>query len=142
MDARDSARQTWNAFAQAFPLILGILLLMSLITVAVPKEWYATVFTGSFLTDPLVGALLGSIAAGNPITSYIIGGELLNAGVTLVAVTAFITSWVTVGIVTLPVEMELLGRRFALSRTLFSFLAAIPVSIATVVTLEMMGVTI
>ena len=127
---------------QAFPLIIGIIFFVSLVTAAVPTEWYANIFTGSYLTDPLIGDLLGSIAAGNPITSYIIGGELLNAGVTLVAVTAFITSWVTVGLVTLPAEIELLGRRFALSRTLLSFLAALPVSIATVATLQMMGVAV
>ena len=82
--------------------------------------------------DTLIGTLIGSISAGNPITSYIIGGELLNKGVSLFAVTAFIVAWVTVGIIQYPAEADMLGKRFAILRNVFSFMLAILVAIVTV----------
>ena len=39
--------------------------------------------------DPLIGALAGSISFGVPVTSYIIGGELLEEGVSLMFVLHF-----------------------------------------------------
>ena len=65
-------------------------------------------------------------------TSYIIGGELLKNGVSLVAVMAFIVSWVTVGTVQLPAESLMLGRKFALLRNGISLIMAIAISVLTV----------
>jgi DNA-binding response OmpR family regulator len=47
-----------------------------------------------------------------------LGGELLAKGISLVAVTALLVSWVTVGSVQLPAEALMLGSRFALYRNL------------------------
>ena len=84
----------------------------------------------------LIGTFIGSIAAGNPVTSYILGGELLKGGISLFAVTALIASWVTVGVVQLPAEVLTLGRRFAIYRNLLCFVSAIGVSFLTVYTLN------
>jgi hypothetical protein len=82
---------------------------------------------------------MGSITAGNPLAGYILGGELLAGGASLIAVTAMIVSWVTVGIVQLPAEALLLGRRFAMLRNLLSFLFAIAIAFLTVGTLRLIG---
>lgn len=116
------------------PSIVGVLLLIGLIQ-QVDLAKIQFIFTGNLFFDAFFGALVGSVAAGNPITSYIIGGELLSKGVSMFAVTAFILAWVTVGIVQLPAESVILGRRFALTRNITSFLLAILVSIITVATL-------
>jgi hypothetical protein len=92
----------------------------------------SSVFTGGIIRDTLIGTVTGSISAGNPITSYIISGELLKGGVSLFAVTAFIVAWVTVGLVQYPAEADILGKRFATLRNCISFILAILVSIATV----------
>jgi uncharacterized membrane protein YraQ (UPF0718 family) len=132
---KDAFIKTGRAFRTITPVITGVLLLISVITTAVPKESYKIIFTGNYLTDPLIGAVFGSVAAGNPITSYIIGGELLKEGVSLIAVTAFILAWVTVGIVQLPAEIVMLGRRFSLMRNLVSFIFSIITAVLTVLTL-------
>jgi len=132
-----SLNKTATSFAQVFPILIGVMLLISLILVLVPQSFYGAVFTGDEIFDPLVGALIGSVAAGNPITSYIIGGELLDRGVSLLAVTAFIAAWVTVGIAQLPAEGMVLGKRFALIRNVISFLSAVLVAILTSLTLEL-----
>ncbi len=132
---KESARKTLNSFKQSVPILIGVLLMLSLVNTAVPKEFYSKVFTGNKLVDPFIGALFGSIAAGNPITSYVIGGELKNQGVSMVAVLAFILSWVTVGVVQLPAESLMLGKKFAIIRNFVSFLMAILIAILVVLTL-------
>lgn len=132
---KESLGKTINSFKQSMPILLGVLLLIALATNAIPKNFYVRLFTGNPLIDPFIGAFFGSIAAGNPITSYVIGGELKSQGVSMVAIVAFILSWVTVGVIQLPAESLMLGRRFALIRNLVSFFLAIIISILTVLTL-------
>jgi len=127
--------KTWNAFKHSMPILFGILLLISLANTLIPKEFYSSLFTKNAIIDSFIGALFGSIAAGNPITSYIIGGELLKQGISIIAITAFIVSWVTVGIIQFPAESFMLGKRFAVARNIVSFVTAIIIAIATAATL-------
>ena len=114
---------------------MGVLMLLALVDTLIPKQTYRLIFTKNWLADPFLGAVLGSISGGNPITSYIIGGELRQEGVSMLAITAFIVSWVTVGIIQLPAEGLMLGKRFAIVRNAISFCMSIVVAIVTVLTL-------
>ena len=89
------------------------------------------IFQKNAVLDSVLGSIFGSIHAGNPVTSYILGGEFLKEGVSLVAVTAFLVAWVTVGFVQLPAEAMILGKKFALVRNISSFILAIIVAIIT-----------
>lgn len=134
-----SAKKTLNALNQSLPVVVGVIMAISLLKTAVPDSLYSTIFTGNILIDPFIGSLIGSIAAGNPITSYIVGGELIKQGVSLFAVTAFLLSWVTVGIISLPAEMDILGKKFALTRNIICFIVSFLVAILTVITLGIVG---
>lgn len=114
-----------RSIINVFPYFLSIILLISIIDVSIPKSFYSHIFTGNSILDPLIGATIGSLSTGNPIMSYIISGELLKQGVSLTAVTAFILSWVTVGIIQMPAESALLGKKFAIYRNILSFIFAI-----------------
>jgi len=120
---------------KATPMILGTVLIISLISVLIPKSFYTKVFTKNIFLDPLIGSLIGSISAGNPITSYIFGGEMLNQGVSLLAVTSFLVAWVTVGLIQLPAESAILGKRFSILRNITALILAIIVAIITVLIL-------
>lgn len=134
--AEKAAEDTWKAIKSSLPVFIGVLLLIALITEMVPPEFYKSVFTGNNIMDSLIGAVLGGIMAGNPMNSYVLGGELLNQGVSLIAVTAFILSWVTVGVVQLPAESIMLGRKFAITRNLLSFFSAIIIAVLTSYTIS------
>ncbi len=120
---------------QSLPLIVGILALVNLISLAL-EDIYPRIFTGNFLLDPLIGALAGSVSFGIPITSYIVGGELIRQGVSLLAVTAFIMAWTTVGLAMLPLEATYLGKKFAIKRNLLNFVFSLLIAILTVLTLQ------
>ena len=73
----------------AVPMIAGILFLFGYVQVFLPSDAMAKLFSGKIITDALVSAAAGSIITGNPINSYIIGGELLKQNVSFFAVTIF-----------------------------------------------------
>lgn len=132
-------KQSIASFLYLVPMLFGIMLFIGLIKVFITSGMIKSFFTGYGLPDALIGSVFGSISAGNPITSYIISGELLKSGVSLFAVTAFILAWVTVGIVQFPAESEILGKKFAIQRNILSFLLSIAVAAATVYTLGVVG---
>ncbi len=139
MDLKNTKKaliRTLRNFKQTLPIILSVIMLVSLLLVLIPNSFYRSIFTGNKIADPLMGATIGSISSGNPIISYILGGELLGQGVSLIAITAFILSWVTVGIIQLPAESLMLGKRFAITRNIVSFAASLIVAFLTVVTLS------
>jgi len=111
------------------PLITGIVMLVSLANTFVPKSFYSSALTGNNFIDPFITALVGSISAGTPVVSYIISGELLKQGVSLIAVTAFLLAWVTVGTIQMPAEGLVLGKRFAILRNLSSYVLAIIIAV-------------
>ncbi len=127
---KEAISKAGRALWKSLPMVLGTILLVGLISALIPKSFYLNLFHGEDFSDSLIGALVGSISAGTPITSYIFGGELLKQGVSLIAVTAFLVSWVTVGVIQLPAESAILGKKFALIRNAASFVFAIVVALA------------
>jgi uncharacterized membrane protein YraQ (UPF0718 family) len=123
-----AARQTAAIFIQTLPIILGVLALASLVTAALPPQSLAEGLPMRGILGPLLGAVVGSVAAGHPVTSYVLAGELAAAGASLATITALIVSWVTVGFVHLPAEAAILGLRFALWRNAVSFVLALMIA--------------
>lgn len=128
---KSALKKTVNALKKMTPVIIGVILAISIATTIIPNSYYSKLMNGTYL-DLLTGTILGSVAAGNPITSYIIGGEALTNGASLLGVLAFIISWVTVGMIQFPAEAALLGKKFAISRNIISFIFAMIISIITV----------
>lgn len=126
-----------ESLARVLPLILGTILLISLLTTVIPESFYTKFFNKNIIFDSFVGSIIGSISAGTPIISYILGGEMLKQGISLIAVTAFLVTWVTVGFIQIPAESIILGKRFAIWRNLSAFVLSIIVAFATVLILNL-----
>ncbi len=131
-------RQTGRSLWMIIPMLLAVIGLIGLFEAVVTPEMLHRFFGGSTLKQIIVGILTGAVSVGQPFLSYAIGGELLQEGVSLYAVTAFILSFVTLGVVQLPLEWALFGTRFTIVRNLLSFVFALFVSVATVYTLEIL----
>jgi len=134
-----SLKKTIRTFINILPIIVGMLLATSLVITLFPDEISTGLFGNGDIPDAMLGAAVGSIAAGHPLASYLLGGELLSSGVGLIAVTALLVTWVTVGIVQLPAEALMLGTRFAIYRNIVSFVIAIIIAFLTVYTLQLFG---
>ncbi|RUM37466.1 MAG: hypothetical protein DSY58_03835, partial [Desulfobulbus sp.] len=74
-------KKTSLAFCGMAPLLLGIIGLVGLFEELVTPKMLASIFRGNPWTDTLTGTLVGAVAAGNPLVSYVLGGELLARGI-------------------------------------------------------------
>ena len=138
---RDSLKKTMRTFINMLPIIVGMLLLTSLVVTVFSEQISSGIFGNGDILDTLLAASIGSIAVGHPLASYLLGGELLGSGVGLLAVTALVVTWVTVGIIQLPAEALMLGTRFAMYRNIISFIVAIAIAFLTVYTLQIFGLS-
>ncbi len=131
-----SLEKTFRMFLRLFPVLLGVMLISSLVIELIPTLIAHGALGHGHFIDMLIADFIGSIAAAQPVISYLLAGELQKAGVDLYAVTTFIIAWVTVGFIPLPVEAMMLGWRFAVWRNLIAFVMAMVVAWLTVVTLD------
>lgn len=134
--AKEAFTKALHSLASMMPMLLAVIGLVGLFQTFVSPEMLRSLFSGSPAVDTLLGTVIGGISIGQPVISYIIGGELLQEGVSLFAVSAFILAWVTLGILQLPLEASLFGRRFTVIRNLLSFLFAMLIGFATALTLQ------
>ncbi len=125
------------SFAAMMPMLAGVIALVGLFQVLVTPKMLAALFHGAPLLDTLTGAFAGAAGVGSPIVSYLLGGELLEQGISLFAVTAFVLSWVSLGFIQLPAEVEAFGVRFTLLRNLLAFVFTILIAAATPLTLRL-----
>ncbi len=131
-------KSSLNFLAMA-PLLLGVIGLVGLFQVLVSPEMLASLFQGNPFLDTLIGTFSGAAAAGNPIVSYLIGGELLDQGISLYAVTAFLLSWVTLGFIQLPAEVTVFGGKFTFYRNILAFLFTMIIAALTALTMQVLS---
>jgi len=124
--------KTVKQYVSLVPVLTAVILLTGLFKAFLPQKLLLALFSGNLIQDTFAGALVGSLLAGNPINSYVIGETLIELGVGLSGVAAMMLTWVTVWFIQMPVEISVLGLRFALIRNGAAFLVAIPSSILIV----------
>ena len=127
---KKAAKKGGQQFSAMLPRLVGVILLLGLLQGFVSRETLFSLFAGVPSLDALWGGAIGSVMAGNPVNSYVIGESLLKAGVGLAGVLALMMSWVTVGLFQMPVEAEALGMRFSVVRNLAGFAVAVLLSFA------------
>lgn len=115
-----------GALLNLLPFLLAIFALVSLGQEFLPMELIEGLLgqenSGLAL---LLGALAGAISVGPPLASYPIAGTLIAHGAWPPAVAAFILSFISVGILSLPFEAKIFSWRFALVRNGLTLLLAI-----------------
>lgn len=135
----EALKRSGLMFVSITPILLGVIGLVGLMQTYTTPEMLTAFFSGNPMLDSLIGTLAGSAASGNPMMSYIIGGELLGKGISFYAVTAFILSWVTLGFVHLPAEVEILGVRFTCYRNALAFLGTVLIALLTALTMGVLA---
>ncbi|ALC18246.1 hypothetical protein DSOUD_3532 [Desulfuromonas soudanensis] len=123
---RQSLAVAGQSLGRLFPLLIAVFALIGLFQVYLPPEAIQQRLGAASGWSALVsGGLLGAVAIGPPVAAFPLAGSLLAAGAWPPAIAAFIVSWVSVGVISLPVEAEVFGLRFALARNGIAFLAAL-----------------
>ena len=128
-----------HQFKSLAPSLIGVIFLTGLFSAFISEDFLTSIFSGKMWLDSFWGAVMGSLFAGNPVNSYIIGAQMLEKGVSLIGVTSFICSWVTVGLIQFPAESTALGWSFAVVRNLSCFGLSMAISFTMLLILKFFG---
>lgn len=79
-------------------------------------------------TATIIAAVVGAITLIPSLISFPLAGSLLRSGATIMTISAFITTLVMVGVVTAPMEIKSLGKKFTILRNGMGFLAALAIA--------------
>ena len=127
----EGIKRGWRMFRKLLLPFLNILIIVSIALFLIPPSAINQYLgAGSGITGFLIAAGVGSIALIPAFISYPIAAGLLQQGATYAVVATFMTTLMMVGVVTLPLEIQYLGRRAAILRNSLNFVAAIIVGLA------------
>jgi uncharacterized membrane protein YraQ (UPF0718 family) len=126
-----------KGFIKMVPSLLTILGIVGLILGILTPETISRLIgaEAGFLATGLA-AFLGAITLIPSLVAFPLAGSLLRSGATIMTISAFITSLVMVGLVTAPMEIKSLGKKFTLLRNGLSFLGALVIAIIMGVILQ------
>lgn len=116
----------FRAFMKMLPALLAVTGLMGIISGALSPETisrYLGPESGYFATA--ISAIAGAITLIPHVVALPLAGSLYHAGAAPMAIAAFITTLNMVGIVTAPLEIEQLGRRYTVVRNVLGFVFAL-----------------
>ena len=122
------------SFISITPMLIAVMGLVGLMQIYLTPEILSTFFGHGSLADTLVGTLAGAVSMGQAMISYVIAEGLMEQGVSLYALSAFILAWVTLGFVQLPAEASVFGLKFTFYRNILTLISTIIVAYATVLT--------
>ncbi len=109
--------------APALLAMLGIVgLILGLLT---PETISAIIGSEAGFLATITAAVIGSLTLIPSLVAFPLAGSLLRSGATVMTISAFITTLVMVGVVTAPMEMKILGKRFTLLRNGLGIIAAL-----------------
>ncbi len=104
---------------QILPLLLFALIIAGLAQQLLPKDLLARWIGGeSGFKGILIGTLAGALTPGGPYVSFPIAAALFKTGANVGVLVAFVASWSLLSITRLPLEIGILGWKFAVIRTL------------------------
>jgi len=114
---RQALKIAGKQFINVAPFLISVFVLIGILEVFVSEETITALMgSGNGLFSLLFAAAIGGVMAGPPAASYPMAEFLLKQHATMAATATFLIAWVAVGTISLPVEIKLLGPRFAWTR--------------------------
>ena len=106
-----------NLLLQIIPLLIFAFIVAGMIQVLIPQEIVAKwVGAESGFRGLLIGSALGGLMPGGPMISLPVAAGLLRVGASVGTMVAFLTGWSLLAVSRLPMEIGLMGWKFALIR--------------------------
>lgn len=114
---RDALLKSWKSFRNIIPDMLSIMLFVGLsLSILTPSLISSIIGEKSGLTGIVYSTLIGSIALVPSFVVFPLGHTLVQNGAGLPQVAVLMSTLMSVGITTLPMEQKIFGRSFAYSR--------------------------
>jgi len=115
-------KSAWDMTIRVLPLLVFALILAGMVQVLLPHELLSKwIGEESGIRGIFIGTLAGGFTPGGPYVSLPLVAGLLHAGAGVGTMVAFLTGWSLLAISRLPLEIGILGWRFALVRLTCTF---------------------
>lgn len=115
-----------KALIKSAPNLLTVLGIVGLtLGILTPETISRLVGPKAGFTATIFAAMIGAITLIPSLVAFPLAGSLLRSGATVMTISAFITTLVMVGVVTAPMEIKELGKKFTLLRNGLGFIAAL-----------------
>jgi len=126
--------KAWKAFENILPQFLSVLIIIGLaLAVLTPEAISRLLGTDSGITGILMSLAIGAITLIPGFVAFPLAAALLKNGAGYAQIAAFVSSLMMVGIVTLPMEFKVFGKKAAVLRNVlalaFSFLVALAMGV-------------
>lgn len=110
--------------------IVAILFLIGLLLTFIPPETIKGVLGSSnTFVSTVIAAVVGGITLIPPFVAFPLVGSFVDMGVSIIPSVAFLTTLTMVGVVTIPLEKQEFGLKFAVTRNVLSFIFAILIAL-------------
>ena len=115
-------KSAWDMTIRVLPLLVFAFILAGMVQVLLPHELLSKwIGEESGIRGIFIGTLAGGFTPGGPYVSLPLVAGLLHAGAGVGTMVAFLTGWSLLAISRLPLEIGILGWRFALVRLTCTF---------------------
>jgi len=111
------------------PTILSVILLIGIIYGLFSDKIALLFGNENSINGFILIAVMGSIMHIPSLLAFPLASSFLAAGASISLVVVFITTLTMIGIVTIPLEIKTLGKKFAIYRNVFSFVIAIIIAV-------------
>ncbi len=116
----------WKAFLKTAPTLLTVLGIVGLtLGILTPETISRLVGEEAGVIATLVASVIGAVTLIPSLVAFPLAGSLMRSGATVMTISAFVTTLVMVGVVTAPMEIKTLGKKFTLLRNGLGFVAAL-----------------
>jgi uncharacterized membrane protein YraQ (UPF0718 family) len=115
-------KSAMNMTIQILPLVIFAFIVAGMIQVLVPHEFLSKwIGRESGIRGILIGTVAGSLVTGGPYVSLPIAAGLLRSGASVGTAVAFLTGWSLWAFARLPIEVSMMGWKFAVIRIASTF---------------------
>ncbi len=111
-----------NMIVEILPLLLFAFVIAGMVRALLPQHLLSKwIGQDSGMRGILIGTVAGGLAPGGPYVSLPLAAALLRSGASIGTMVAFLTAWSLWAVSRLPMEVGILGWRFALIRLSCTF---------------------
>ena len=113
-------------FIRILPAVISMVILVGLVLAIVSQEQIQRIMgEQSGFGGIVVAGLIGAVLHIPALISFPMAASLLQSGASVSVVSVFISALTLIGVVTLPMEINELGKKIALLRNAISFIIAV-----------------
>jgi uncharacterized membrane protein YraQ (UPF0718 family) len=114
--------KAWKSFENILPQFLSILIIIGLaLAIVSPETITILIGTSSGMGGVLGAAMIGSVTLIPGFIAFPLAAALLKSGAGYMQIAAFVSTLMMVGIVTMPLEIKILGKRATIIRNISAF---------------------